>query len=60
MTMRVQVTNLGPDCYAAVLESKQCGQTILKMGESHETYVFPGAELLISEVDVKPTIPAGA
>lgn len=51
MTMRVKIENLGPDCYEAVLDSKQYGQKVLKMDESHETYVFPGAELTISERD---------
>ena len=55
MTMRVKIENLGPAQYLAVLESKQYVTKVLKMGESHETYVYPGAELTISEINAPTT-----
>lgn len=53
MTMKVKIENLGPDCYETVITQKQYGEKVLKMGESHETYVYPGNEATVSERDVK-------
>ena len=53
MTMRVKIENLGPEWYEAILSTAETGHILktLKMGESHELYVYPGNEVRISEVD---------
>ena len=59
MTMRIKIENLGPDCYEAILSNADTAHILktLKMGESHELYIYPGNEVRISEVDAPKKSP---
>lgn len=53
MTMRVKITNLGPEQYVAVVTSVDQAVDVpvteLKIGESAEVHIWPGRHLEVRE-----------